>query len=293
MNGRDVANLLRFEIMERIAVTPLNGGFLVRLPFTDSMGDPIEMSITLTPGGLILDDLGHTAGLLFDLAQHGEEAPGHILVKNLADAYQVTIDYDRGVLSRAADLITDASAIVDFIKVLVSAQTVLPEIQRRKGRRLGGSRLHTRLGREIQLLLFPEYVQRQAVVAGKHETWLVDYKYVSRKGDEVVDILLVTADLRVQDPREKAEHVLTLAVDVLEAPNKPDLRVVYDLDGDGDSSAAQRVAALLKDYQHRIGYRTYNYGDPQEKAALKELTLQELSPMHFPQGNGGSLRKRG
>lgn len=288
MKEKDLLELLRSQILENMSVNSLNGGFLVRLPFSDCMGDPIEMSVIPAPGGLILDDLGHTAGLLFDLAQHGEDAPGHLLIKNLAEAYGLTMDYDCGILSQRVSLVTDSSKILDFVKVLVSVQTTMSEMQRRKRAGRREKRLRTRLGQEIQLLLLPKHVQRDVEVAGKHETWVIDYKYIHRKGEEAVDILIVTTDLRLREPRQKAEHVLTLAIDILEMQRKPDLRVVYDIDGNGTASAAQRAADLIVDYQHRIGYRAYNYTDSEQKANLRALTLQELSPILVQSGIGGS-----
>lgn len=280
MNDKSLLNMLRSELVDNLRISPTHEGFNVKLPYNDYMGEPIEMSIITTPTQIILEDLGHTSGLLFSLAQHGEEAPGHQLVRNLADAYKITMDYDRGVLSRQLSFGIE-NGILDFIKVLISIQTVIPELQRQRTKGRVRGRLAARLGREIKQLRLPVHVQRRVEVSGKHETWVVDYKYVRSSDKEAVDVIIVTADLGGREPRRKAEHVLTLATDVLDMANKSDLRVVYDLDGNGDRAAALRAAGLIIDYQDKVGYKAYDYSDISQKVELASRTIQELSPLAY------------
>lgn len=279
MEQQDIADLFTSQFLSNLKVFPLNGGFRVELPFKDPLGDPIEISVMPTPGGLIFDDLGHTASLLFHLRQHSKEAPGHLLTRNLTDAYALTMDYNQGLLSLRLSLKEDPSQLLDFVKVLISTQTVLPEMQRRKRGRRGGKRLDARLRREIHYLSIPEYVQRQEEVSGRYEVWTVDYKYVSRMIGDPVNVLIVAADLRGREPRLKAEHVVTLANDVLGVDDKRNLRVVYDVDGNASHEAAQRAAAMIRGYQEQIGYQAYNFSDSGQKEALVALTHQELSPL--------------
>ena len=281
MDDVSLLNLLRIQIADSLSVVPSSGGFKVRLPYNDYMGDSIEMLVLATPEQIILEDLGHTAGLLFSLAQHGEGAPGYQLIKNLTEAYGITMDYDRGVLFQRLSLEEYPPHILDFTKVLISAQTVIPELQRRKRVGRGRGRLGTRLARDIKQLHMPTYVQRQAKVMGKHEMWVVDYKYIHGRGKDAVDVLVVTADLGGQEPRQKAEHVLTLATDISATENKGQLRIVYDMDGNGSRPAAERAAALIADYAGRIGYKAYNYANLEQKVELATVTIQELSPMAY------------
>lgn len=280
MNAKSLLNMLRSELVDNLRISTTLDGFNVKLPYNDYMGDPIEMSIITTPTQIILEDLGLTSGLLFSLAQHGEEAPGHQLVRNLADAYKITMDYNRGVLSRQLSF-GIKNEILDFIKVLISIQTVIPELQRQRSKGRVRGRLATRLGREIKQLRLPVHVQRRVEINGKHEKWVVDYKYVRGRDREAVDVIIVTADLGVREPRRIAEHVLTLAADVLDMARKSDLRVVYDLDGNGDRPAALRAASLITDYQDKFGYKVYDYSDISQKVELVSRTIQELTPLAY------------
>jgi len=279
MEGRDIHQMLINRFRSNLSIAPLNEGYKVSLPFQDCMGDPIEVFVQLIPDQVIIEDLGHTAGLLFGLGLQSEENPAHQLIRNLSDAYHIVMDYDTGVLSQRVSPDEFVSKFLDFAKVLISVQTVLPELQRRRGERRAGRRLATRLGEAVKQLKLPVEVQRQVEVEGKHENWLVDYKYARNSGPQMVDVLIVTTDLNVKEPRKSAEHALTLAFDVLAAEEKRELRIVYDVDGNGSTEAAQRAAMIIDDYKGRIGYHAYNYAKLEDKSQLMALIIQELSPL--------------
>ena len=229
MKEQELRALLISSFVSDFTVTPLDNGFRVILPYTDYLGDPIEASVTVDDGHLVIDDMGHVAGVLFSLGEHPENTPAHQLVKDLAEAYQITMDYDRGVLSRTESLTGDMRSVSNFIKVLISLQTVIPELRHPRKERRGRSRLATRLGRDIGQLRLPSHVAKRVEVPGRNLSWLVHYKYARKQGPDIVDVLIVAADLGFKDPRIKAEHVLTLAVDLLESNGRRDLRVVYEV----------------------------------------------------------------
>lgn len=279
MDTNGLLGILRSLLTENLSVSPVNGGLQMRLPFNDSAGEPVEMFVSFTPdAGLVLDDLGHTAGLLFHLAQHTEDTPGYLLLKNLADLYDLNMDYNRGILTQQLSSLDQSHAILNFIKVLITCQTAIPAMEPRK-KRVGRKRLSARLGREIKQLRFPEHVQRVAEVEGKYETWIADYKYVHVIDQQPKDVIIVAADLEQREPREKAAHVLALAYDVLALERKPSLRVVYELNGNGSSQAVSKAADLIECYQKEIGYSAFNYADAEQRNALNALTIQELSPL--------------
>ena len=276
MDKNEIQKLLQHTLTDNLVVIPYEEGFTVQLPFENYAGELIEVSIKPVDGQFVLDDMGCSAGLLFELAQHGEEAPGHHLVRSLANAYDITMDYDKGVLAKRVSSDDFATLILDFLKVLISIQTTIPEIKHRREVR-GRRRLGSRLGRDIKQLQLPIRVQKQVEVEGKYDTWTVDYMYVKRNGSASVEILIDTADLTGRKPRDKVEHILTLAHDVLDIATRRELRIVYNLDG--GESPAQRAAAMINDYQSRIGYKAYNYSEPKDKADLIGLTIQDLKPL--------------
>ncbi len=97
---------------------------------------------------------------------------------------------------------------------------------------------------------------------------------------EIVDILVVAVDLGLKEPRTKAEHVLTMALDLWDPNNgKKDLRIVYETNGSSNGSSARAAAALIEDSQERLHYKAFNYGDLQKKGEWMSLTFQELLPL--------------
>ncbi len=258
----------------------LNGGYKLILPFTDYVGDHIEIFIEPRGNEIVLDDLGHTAGLLFQFGQHSRDAVGHQLIVNLAAAYDIDINYNSGVLFKHIQL-QELSKVLNFIKVLTSIKTILPEMRYKKKDRKTGRRLGTLLRREVKQLRLPFYVGRQVEVEGRNETWVVDYKYPIKVDGESVDVMIITADLQWGQPREKAAHVVTLAVDVLDSVGRKDLRIVYDVGRNGNGLATGRAASLIEDFQGKIGYRAYDYSDAEKKSALLSLLHQELSPLSW------------
>jgi len=156
----------------------------------------------------------------------------------------------------------------------------LPFISKPRKKVKGRSRLNTQLSKEIKQLRLPLRVEKQAKVDGKHETWDIHYKYPIK--DDKLDVLIFVADLGLKEPKERTAHVLALASDVLDAEiqktMRRELRVVYSLNGNG-SKATHRAASMIDDYQDRIGYKAFDFGDPKSKSLFTNLTIQDLSPM--------------
>ncbi len=283
MNSEELSNYIKSAILERIKVSTLDDKFLIQLPFNSYKGESIEIEVTpRDDGSILIDDVGLIAGLLFELNEHTEEAPGHLLTKRLTNSYEFTMDYDEGVISRQISVTEDTESLLNFIKAITSIETVLPFIRKPHKRTEGRKRLSATLGKDISQLRLPLKVQKQTRVEGKHETWDIDYEYI-READNI-DILILAADLGLKEPKERVAYTLTLASDVLDKdvriPFHRELRIVYSLNGNGTESA-RRAASMIDDYQERIGYRAFNYADLKDKSYFTDLTIQDLTPMRL------------
>ncbi|MCK4368162.1 MAG: hypothetical protein KAV68_00610 [Dehalococcoidales bacterium] len=283
MDGKSLLNLLSSIFIEKLGVSQRGEGYKINLPFTDNAGESIEVYVEIKGDEIVVDDLGHTAGLLFQLGQHGHDTIGHQFTRNVAEAYGAIMDYDRGVLFKSVS-IQEPGEILDFIQLLTTLKSALPEIRYRKRVRKTGRRLVALMSREIKQLKLPLYVQRQTEVEGRSEIWTVDFRYTVKLNGQSTDVIIVAADLKWGEPREKAAHALTLAVDVLSLKKTRELRIVYDLGKNGDGLSVQRAARLIEDYQEDIGYIAYNYGDKDIKSKLVTQINQELTPYLFKQG---------
>ncbi|MGA9048270.1 MAG: DUF1828 domain-containing protein [Dehalococcoidia bacterium] len=283
MDKKEALAFLKSKICEPIAITSNVKGFLFSLPYLDHTGDPIEISLTpIDSDSMILDDLGNTAGLLFSLNQHKEDSVGHRLIKDLTSSYGINMDYDTGTITMKITSTLAGEQLPNFIKVLISAQTVIPQLHHYYHKdRVTHSRLSVRLRRDIKELAYPSFVQKRAEVQGRNDNWAVDYKY--QFGN--IYILIVAADLGSQEPRQKAEHVISLATDLFKGNGKHDgnniFRVVYDSGVRADNIDAQRAIRLIKGYEQDLGYQTYDYSDVKQKIDLMSQTKQELAPAMF------------
>jgi hypothetical protein len=283
MNPEELCNRLKSIMLDQLELTVTDGRVIMQLPFTNYKGEPIEIeAITKDDGSIVLDDLGVVAGFLFELNEYTEGALGHLLIRSLADFYGFTMHYDEGIISGQVSATEEVGKLLDFMKVITSVETVLPFISRPHKKKEGRRRLSAVLGKDIAQLHLPLRVEKQAKVEGKHETWDVNYKYVREKDN--TDVLILTADLGLSDPKERAAHVVTLASDLLDkevrASLRRELRVVYSSNGNG-STPTKRAANIIDDYQSRVGYRAFNYADVRDKSLFTNLTIRDLSPMEL------------
>jgi len=280
LDEKDLLSILSSVLIEKIKVTRIDRGFKIALPFIDSSGESIEVYAEIGSSEIILDDLGHTAGLLFQLGQHGYETVGHQFTRNVTEVYDAIMDYDRGVICKSVSL-QEPEKILEFIQLLTTIRTALPEMRYRKRVRRAGKRLVTVMSREIKQLKLPLYVQRQVEVEGKNEIWTADFRYSIKLDGQSAEVIILATDLKWGEPREKAAHALTLAVDVLGLERTRELRIVYDLGNGNNGFSAGRAARMIEDYQGKIGYRAYNYAEGDVKSALISQINQELSPYLF------------
>jgi len=280
MDTEQLANYVKSAITEGISVVTIDTGFLIRFPFNNYKGEPVEISVHTNNGNLVIDDIGLISGLLFELGEHGEDALGHLITRRLTESYRFNMNYNDGIISQEVSVSKDVEKLLDFVQVITSIGTVLPFVSKPRKRIEGRKKLGAQLAREIAQLRLPLVVEKSTKVEGKHEIWDIDYKY-HRKEDSL-DILILVADLGLKEPKERAAHTVTLASDVLDTDllrkSRRELRVVYSANGNGND-ATRRAADIIEDYQRRIGYKAFNYANPQAKSSFTNLTIQDLSPM--------------
>jgi len=256
-----------------------DGGFSIILPFLDHFGEPIEFNISFDEADYSCDDLGRIAGLLFTLNQHTQEAPGHRLVRNVAQSLGIDMDYNYGLLKKGPTPIEDTSTVLEFIKALLALHTAVPALDIHRAERKRRKRLATRLGREITQLKMPEYVQKQTEVKGEHLRWPIDYKYIVPLPTGQKEVYVVAVDLWGKDSQGKAGQAISLAADLKSLNGYHDLRIVYDLNGATNDTKAMEAASFIQEWGKDLKYTPFNYGALDEKERFMSLTLQELLPM--------------
>ncbi|MDP2859657.1 MAG: DUF1828 domain-containing protein [Bacillota bacterium] len=247
----------------------------IQTPFYDPDGDPIELRVRFEDELAVIDDLGQVAGALFSMEQDAETAPGFLLVKSLAHAHGVALDFDEGLLLVRCPKKELAGRFLNFLSVILSIQTSLPHLRTQKRERQSlGPRLGKSFGRILADLRVLSDVRRHSKVPGKTvEDWIVEYLYRARSAQ--YNVLISTVDLDVANPIRKAEHAITMALDLRGAYERDKIRVLYDTHRRNSDTA--QAADLIKENED-LGYQAYNFRHAAEIGTLKNLVLQELSP---------------
>ena len=109
-----------------------SGECLVRLPFWDNEGDPIELTVAIEAGRATIDDAGSIAGLLFSLGQDDEDSSAFKLLKDLGRTHGLEIDFDEGLVRLSVEESNLYDGIAEMAKIVLAMHTVAPLIETRQ-----------------------------------------------------------------------------------------------------------------------------------------------------------------
>jgi len=251
---------------------------LVRLPFTDHLGDPIEITISDDGAEAVIDDGGAIAGILFSLGQHTEDTPAFKLLKNLERAHGLQIDFDDGLVRITVPSAESFDGITELAKVVLTMDTAVPHIRvsPRRMRPVGGQRVKSKIRHEYDSMRITHLVEKDfhldgATVPG----WPVDFHWSIGINGESKDIHVVAADLNVLEPLEKAQKISAFSMDTRDRSGHSELRVVMDTHG--EDSRASEAAAFLRFHSQELGYTVFDFGQNLERSKFLSTSLEELT----------------
>ena len=247
-----------------------SGECLVRMPFRDGAGDPIELCVVEKGGLVTVDDAGSIAGLLFSLDQHEEGSSSFDLMERLERALDLEIDFDEGSVRLKLDEDDLYDGIAAMAKVVLSMQTVAPhigtpEVGSSAVRTLPGSstqrrpRLTTKIGRRYRELKVWDQVRRSPNIEGaNHADWKIDFQWSVRSNGHDHGVNVVTADLGVGDPRSKANRITAFSLDTKprHQPGRDELRVVIETGADDRRSV--EAAEFLRFHSKELFYNVFD-----------------------------------
>ena len=280
MNCQEIETSIREGFSGWTTVTSLNSDeCLVRLPFWDGAGDPIEFTVTISSGRAIIDDAGSTAGLLFSLGQDDQATPAFKLLDDLQRTHKFEIDFDDGLirLSVAEDNLYDG--VAEMAKVVLAMHTVVPHI-RVAPRRVNtfGPRLRSRITRRYRDLNILDMVQRSYPLAGATVSdWPVDFHWSVGDNGNSYAVNVVAADLAVSNPSAKAHKIAALSVDTrdLHPSRNNQLRVVIESQDDNSQSLEARDFLLF--HSDSLDYRVFDFRQRSEYSEFFTLSVEELA----------------
>ena len=279
MNCQTIEASIRDGFSEWTSVTPLNSDeCLVRLPFWDGAGDPIELSVTTDSGRALIDDAGSVAGLFFSLGQDDQATPAFKLLEDLQQTHGFEIDFDNGVITLSVAEENLFDGVAEMAKVVLAMNTVVPHI-RVAPRRVGsfGPRLRSRISRRYRQLKILDMVQRSYPLAGATVSdWPVDFHWSVRRNGSSYEVNVVAADLTVSEPLVKAHKVASLSLDTREQHQhgKGRLRVV--IESQDNHSESLVAAEFLRVHSNELDYRLFDLGRPDENSDFYSSSAEEL-----------------
>jgi len=264
------------HLCESVVINPIRGeGLSLQIPYRDSDGDPIKVAIYFNHDLVLLSDAGRISGHLFALGQHTQDTPAFKLLRNLAKAYRLKLDYDSGRVVSTVSYDRMDQAITDFIKVIITMLTAIPHV-RVEPHRLKplGQRLRTAIREQYRLANIVDLIEHDYILHGQAvDSWPVDFHWWLRRNDVVEQIYIVAVDLNVAEALSKATKVTALALDARRL-NDDHLRVVVDSHGaDSDSSVA---IALMKNHSEQLRFKIYDFGQADEKQAFLRQSVSEI-----------------
>ena len=304
MNCKWLEESIRDGFSEWSRVLPLDSGeCLVRLPFWNGEGDPIELTVNVEGGRVVINDTGSIAGLLFSLGQDEQGSPAFDLLENLERTHHLEIDFDEGVVKVSVAESNLYDGIAEMAKVLMAVHTVMPhlrELPRTPDSQVDrlatsqprlpamqsssprvrslGPRIRTRIERRYDQLDILDFVERQYTLAGAAVSdWPIDFHWSVGSNGGFYEVNVVAADLRVSDPFARAHKVASLSVDTrdLRRSGGDQLRVVVESNDNNPQSS--KAKDFLRIHSDELDYRMFDFRQRDESLEFFDLSREELT----------------
>ena len=256
-----------------------SGECLVRLPFWDGEGDPIELTVAVEEGRAAINDTGSIAGILFSLGQDHQGTPAFKLLEDLAKAHNLEINFDDGLVELSIPEADIYAGIAEMAKVVLTMKTVVPHIrQSRRRQRSFGPRLRTKVARQYRNLEVFDLIQKSYQLDGATVSgWPIDFRWSVGHNGSSYAVDVVTADLSVSEPFAKAQKIVSLSLDTrqLHQPRNGRLRVVTESQTDND----QAIEALdfLRFHSRELDYHVFDLREHDESAEFYNSSVMEIT----------------
>lgn len=250
----------------------------VVMPFWDSLGDPIKLSVELLEDKVTIDDAGSIAGLLFSLGQHDQGTPASNLVEALQRAHGLELDFDKGLVKLSVGEADLYDGIAEMGKIVLAVHTAVPHmrISKRQSRSLG-PRLKSKIASRYSDMKLLGLVERSHHLDGATvQNWPIDFRWNVGANGRPHAVNIVTADLGVADPLVKAHKVVALSVDTRNqrGPGRDQLRVVIETRaGTTDAAAA---GEFLRFHGADLLYDVFDLGQRDESLEFFETSANEI-----------------
>ena len=280
MNDQVTVELLHEKFQEEVQVRVLpNEDCVVRVPFGDSIGDSIELTVVSDGDQVKIHDGGNISGLLFSLGQHVEGTPAFKLLMDLERAHGLEVDFNEGLVKVSVPKHALYDGIAELATVVMALHTVVPHIRvaPRRMKALGRPRLKSKIKNIYRERKILELVESDFYVDGTTvSNWPVDFHWLVQTNGHLQEVDVVATDLTVANPLEKAQRVAAFSVDTQGRHEDGGvLRVMVDTP-QGNTQATE-AANFLRYHGDHLGYRVFDYGNFDERAQFFDVAVGELT----------------
>ena len=278
MKCEEIEEIVRKELGESIRVSAFTDqACLIRLPFWDNYGDPIEMTVASDGSQTIIDDGGAIAALLFSLGQHTSDTPMYKLLRNLEQTHGFELDFNEGLIRISVPDRDIYDGIAELTKIVLSLHTVAPHIRvaPRRIRPLGGRRLKTRIREGYRSLGIFELVETDSELDGATIRWPVDFHWsVGIEEEESYNVYVLATDLNVAEPLQRAQSITAFSMDALPTRHQDGLRIV--MEAPKDNVLATEAARFLRHHSQHLQYKVFDFGLESERSDFFDISEVEL-----------------
>ena len=185
-------------------------------------------------------------------------------------------------MTRNSEMSTEPNiydGIAEMTKVVLAMQTVVPHIRQSQRRRGSiGPRLKTKVARQYRELEVLDLIQKSYQLDGATLSgWPIDFHWSVGSNGKSYDVDVVTADLNVAEPLEKAQRIAALSVDTREQhqPGNGWLRVV--IESQDDNSQALKATDFLRYHSDELEYRVFDLRSQDESSEFYDSSVRELT----------------
>ena len=287
MECQDILEKVRIHAVTRIESVETPQGCRISLPLLEPSGDVVSVTVNQgsRPGVYYVTDGGRLNGLLFESSATKPSASDKSLVKAIAERASLQFDDERRVYFATAEAKTLGYWAFEVGRMITTVASIVPAPRRRRGGRRLSKYVISQLENELTQQGLRDRLRGPRRIRGITETERrVDLSYRAMReplGDRssFVDIFVIAADLKVQDPVQPARSAIIAAHDLNALDDEPIVRIVHGVvkNGLANIDRTDQARRLIESVASVSRIEQYSWDNIDEKASFVTRIRKELA----------------
>ena len=287
MECQDILEKVRIHAVTRIESVETPQGCRISLPLLEPSGDVVSVTVNQgsRPGVYYVTDGGRLNGLLFESSATKPSASDKSLVKAIAERASLQFDDERRVYFATAEAKTLGYWAFEVGRMITTVASIVPAPRRRRGGRRLSKYVISQLEKELTQQGLRDRLRGPRRIRGITETERrVDLSYRAMReplGDRssFVDIFVIAADLKVQDPVQPARSAIIAAHDLNALDDEPIVRIVHGVvkNGLANIDRTDQARRLIESVASVSRIEQYSWDNIDEKASFVTRIRKELA----------------